>query len=124
MNLGALDRGLVGLNQSGEACDIGYALVEQLLRGVAVLGQRGGAIEILLGVGETGLVLRQLGDRLIEGGLKRRAFYASDQRDETRYLEPLHEIVARGTTPAEELLAKYQGGWSGSVDPVFDELAY
>jgi glutamate--cysteine ligase len=61
---------------------------------------------------------------LAEGGLKRRAFYDSDQRDETRYLEPLHEIVARGTTPAEELLAKYQGGWSGSVDPVFEEYAY
>jgi glutamate--cysteine ligase len=61
---------------------------------------------------------------LSEAGLKRRGFLDSDRRDETRYLEPLQEIVARGTTPAEELLAKYSGTWGGSVDPVFVEYAY
>ena len=61
---------------------------------------------------------------LSEAGLKRRGFLDSDRRDETRYLEPLHEIVARGVTPAEELLAKYSGAWGGSVDPVFAEYAY
>ena len=30
-------------------------------------------------------------------------------RDETRYLRPLQEIVARGITPAEELLEKFHG---------------
>ena len=44
-------------------------------------------------------------------------------RDETRYLEPLDEIVARGATPAEELIAKYNGEWRGSVEPAFTELA-
>ena len=47
---------------------------------------------------------------LSEAGLKRRGFLDSDRRDETRYLEPLQEIVARGTTPAEELLEKYARG--------------
>jgi glutamate--cysteine ligase len=61
---------------------------------------------------------------LSEAGLKRRAFLDSDKRDESRYLEPLQEIVARGTTPAEELLAKYHGSWGGSVEPVFEEYAY
>jgi glutamate--cysteine ligase len=61
---------------------------------------------------------------LSEAGLKRRAFRDSDQRDETRYLDPLHEIVARGTTPAEELLVKYREPWGGSVEPVFEEYAY
>jgi glutamate--cysteine ligase len=32
--------------------------------------------------------------------------------------------VARGITPAEELLAKYHGAWGGSVEPVFEEYAY
>ena len=45
-------------------------------------------------------------------------------RDETRYLRPLQEIVARGITPAEELLEKYHGPWNGSVEPIFDEYAY
>ena len=61
---------------------------------------------------------------LSEAGLKRRGFLDSDGRDETRYLEPLQEIVARGTTPAEELLEKYHGPWGKSVEPVFDENAY
>jgi len=30
-------------------------------------------------------------------------------RHETRYLRPLQEFIARGTTPAEELLEKYDG---------------
>src|SRR6476469_3744933 len=61
---------------------------------------------------------------LAEAGLKRRGFRDSEGRDETRYLEPLHEIVARGMTPAEELLEKYFGAWGKSVDSVFDEYAY
>ena len=36
----------------------------------------------------------------------------------------LEEIVARGITPAEVLLERYQGPWNASVDPVFDEFAY
>ncbi|MGA8293440.1 MAG: glutamate--cysteine ligase, partial [Rhodoplanes sp.] len=56
-------------------------------------------------------------------GLARRA-RLSGGRDETIYLEPLDEIVARGRTPAEELLEKFHGRWCGSVDPVFAECAY
>ena len=44
--------------------------------------------------------------------------------DETRYLRPLQEFVARGITPAEELLDKFHGAWGGSVEPVFKEYAY
>jgi glutamate--cysteine ligase len=61
---------------------------------------------------------------LSQAGLSRRAFLDSDGRDESRYLEPLQEIVTRGTTPAEELLGKYRGAWGGSVEPVFEEYAY
>ena len=45
-------------------------------------------------------------------------------RDETRYLRPLEESIARGITPAEELLEKFHGAWNGSVEPIFDEYAY
>jgi glutamate--cysteine ligase len=62
--------------------------------------------------------------RLAEKGLARRHQLDRNGRDETRYLRPLQEIVARGITPAEELLAQYHGPWNGSVDPVFDEYAY
>jgi glutamate--cysteine ligase len=62
--------------------------------------------------------------RLAEAGLKRRKRFDNDGRDETRYLRPLQEFVARGITPAEELLEKYHGPWGRSVEPVFDENAY
>jgi glutamate--cysteine ligase len=61
---------------------------------------------------------------LSEAGLKRRAKLDHDKRDESRYLRPLQEFVARGITPAEELLEKYHGPWGRSVEPVFDEYAY
>jgi len=62
--------------------------------------------------------------RLAEKGLVRRNKLDRNGRDETRYLRPLQEIVARGITPAEELLEKYRGPWKGSVEPIFDEYAY
>jgi glutamate--cysteine ligase len=62
--------------------------------------------------------------RLAEKGLARRARLDRNGRDETRYLRPLQEIVARGITPAEELLEKFHGPWNGSVEPIFDEYAY
>ena len=45
-------------------------------------------------------------------------------QDETHYLEPLDDLVSRGTTPAEELLVKFNGPWAGSVEPIFAEYAY
>ena len=62
--------------------------------------------------------------RLAEKGLVRRNKLDRNGRDETRYLRPLQEIVARGITPAEELLEKYHGPWKGSVEPIFEEYAY
>ena len=62
--------------------------------------------------------------RLAEKGLARRKQLDRNGRDETRYLRPLQEIVARGITPAEELLEKFNGPWKGSVEPIFDEYAY
>jgi glutamate--cysteine ligase len=61
---------------------------------------------------------------LARAGLKRRARRDHSGVDETRYLDPLDEIVERGVTPAEELLEKFEKKWGGSVEPVFDEYAY
>jgi glutamate--cysteine ligase len=74
--------------------------------------------------GRTVLDLARETIALAEGGLKRRNRLDKDGRDEGLYLEPLKEIVARGITPAEELLEKYHGPWEGSVEPVFSEYAY
>jgi glutamate--cysteine ligase len=61
---------------------------------------------------------------LAEGGLKRRRRLDSNGRDETQYLQPIQEIVARGMTSAGQLFEKFEGPWGGSVTPVFEEFAY
>jgi glutamate--cysteine ligase len=62
--------------------------------------------------------------RLARRGLEKRARLDRNGRDETRFLRPLEEIVARGITPAEELLEKYFNEWNESVAPVYDQYAY
>jgi glutamate--cysteine ligase len=61
---------------------------------------------------------------LARAGLSRRKRLDANGKDETRYLEPLEDRVARDTTPAQELLDKYNGPWRGSVDPIYGEQAY
>jgi len=62
--------------------------------------------------------------RLAAKGLARRKHLDRNGRDETRYLRPLEESIARGITPAEELLEKYFNEWNNSVEPIFDAYAY
>jgi glutamate--cysteine ligase len=62
--------------------------------------------------------------KLARSGLIRRKRLDASGRDETRYLEVLEDRLARRTTPAQELLAKFDGPWGGSVDPIYTEEAY
>ena len=62
--------------------------------------------------------------RLAQRGLARRRHFDPAGHDEARYLRELQDYVARGITPAEELLEKFHGPWSGNVEPVFREYAY
>ena len=57
-------------------------------------------------------------------GLVRRARLNSSGSDESIFLAPLEETVASGLTPAERLLAKYEGPWMGDIRRLFDEYAY
>jgi glutamate--cysteine ligase len=61
---------------------------------------------------------------LAHSGLRRRARADHFGRDETRYLEPLDRIIDAGHTPAEEMLAKFNGPWAGSVTPAYTEYAF
>jgi len=62
--------------------------------------------------------------KLARAGLLRRRRLDVGGQDETRYLDVLDDRLARGTTPAQELLEKYNGPWGGSVDPIYAEEAY
>ena len=58
------------------------------------------------------------------GGLKRRAKLNDEGNDETVFLRPLQEVVARGTTSAEELVRLYEGEWGRDMSKVFKHLTY
>ena len=57
-------------------------------------------------------------------GLANRGKKNSDGFDETTFIAPLQEVVARGTTSAQEMLAAYHSRWNHSIEPVFNEYAY
>jgi glutamate--cysteine ligase len=57
-------------------------------------------------------------------GLKARNRLNGEGQDESVFLQPLDEILAKKKVLAEEMLSLYQGRWNGSVEPVFDEYQY
>jgi glutamate--cysteine ligase len=71
--------------------------------------------------------LREVGREVLgisRTGLKNRARKNRDGYDETSFLNTLDEVVARGTTSAEEMLSAYHTRWGGSIEPAFLEYAY
>ena len=60
---------------------------------------------------------------LSRAGLSRRAKRDASGRDESIYLAPLQEILARGQTLAQSLEERYRGAWGGNAEPALTELA-
>jgi glutamate--cysteine ligase len=74
-----------------------------------------------------GRSVRDVGRDVVElarAGLARRRRLDYRGADESHFLAPLEEVIARGETPAEALLKHFHGEWQGSIEPVFDRLAY
>ena len=57
-------------------------------------------------------------------GLTRRAQLNSAGDNEGGFLDPLRDVIATGMTPADRLLAKYDGDWKGDVSRIYDELSF
>jgi glutamate--cysteine ligase len=57
-------------------------------------------------------------------GLKARGRLDARGNDECQFIETLEETVARGQTPAEDLLERYHGAWQGDIGQVFLDNAY
>ncbi|WP_337183365.1 glutamate--cysteine ligase [Shinella sp.] len=57
-------------------------------------------------------------------GLAARARTNGEGMDETIFLAPLDEVLAKKATLAEDMLARYHGRWNGSIEPVFAEYQY
>jgi glutamate--cysteine ligase len=61
---------------------------------------------------------------LARAGLRARGLRDGAGDDESRYLGPLDAIVAKGRTPAQDLLHKFHQEWGGTVDPAFRECVF
>jgi glutamate--cysteine ligase len=75
----------------------------------------------------TGEPLRDFATRILaiaESGLVARARLNSAGDSESGYLDPLREIVARGTSPARVLLDRYHGEWRGDVSRIYEEQSF
>lgn len=66
-------------------------------------------------------------ERLLEigsAGLARLACKDAQGRDETRFLRPLVDSVARGETFAERLLGLYRDRWQGDLSRIWEEVEF
>jgi glutamate--cysteine ligase len=74
-----------------------------------------------------GGTLQQLGQRILaiaEAGLNARAEHNGAGDNESGFLDPLRDVIARGTTPAQILLDRYYGEWQGDVSRIYDEMSF
>lgn len=61
---------------------------------------------------------------LSHNGLKARANLDKDGNDETHFLHPIEEMLAREQNLAQELLECYHGKWNGNITNIFTQYLY
>ena len=57
-------------------------------------------------------------------GLSRRAQLNSAGDNEGGFLDPLRDVLATGMTPADRLLARFNGEWDGDVSHIYEEFSF
>jgi len=117
----------VGLLYDDVALDAAWELVrhwsiaerEELRRVVPRL-----ALEAPLpGGGTVHNLARQVVD-IAAAGLSRRGQLNSAGDNESGFLDPLHDVVTSGMTPADRLLDRFHGDWAGDVARVYQEMSF
>ncbi|HUH49959.1 MAG TPA: glutamate--cysteine ligase [Mycoplana sp.] len=80
-----------------------------------------------LNAGRRGVTLWDIGREVLSiarSGLVARGRVNGDGVDESVFLAPLEEVLAKKSTLAEDMLALYNGRWHQSVEPVFADYQY
>ncbi|MCX7306268.1 MAG: glutamate--cysteine ligase [Hyphomicrobiales bacterium] len=116
----------VGLLYDRETLDAAEALTRDWTFG-EVLSMRNAVPTEGINAAFRGRPLREIGREVLalsRQGLRNRNRKNRDGYDETSFLTTLDEVVARGTTSAEEMLNAYHTRWGGSIEPAFMEYAY
>src|SRR5438270_7164772 len=123
----ALPAPWVGLLYDSEALDAAWELVkhwsigerERLRHEVPKL-----ALDAVMPDGQS---MRDFAARVLDiaaGGLTRRTQLNSAGDNEGGFLDPLRDVIATGMTPADRLLARYNGEWQGDVSRIYDEFSF
>jgi len=71
--------------------------------------------------------MREFAGRVLDisaDGLTRRAKLNSAGDNEGGFLDPLRDVVATGMTPADRLLARFEGPWNGDVSHIYEEFSF
>ncbi|WP_339822924.1 glutamate--cysteine ligase [uncultured Parasphingorhabdus sp.] len=74
-----------------------------------------------------GQTLKDLAAEILDissAGLTARNRLNSSGDNESGFLDPLREVVARGKSPAAQLLERYHGEWNGDVSRIYDEMSF
>jgi glutamate--cysteine ligase len=74
-----------------------------------------------------GGTVRELAAEVLDiasAGLSRRGELNASGDNEGGFLDPLHEVVASGRSPADLLLERYRGEWNGDVSRVYSEMSF
>jgi glutamate--cysteine ligase len=117
----------VGLLYDGEALEEAWQQVrdwtieerEQLRRDVPKL-----ALDAITPDGEP---MRDFAARVLDiaaDGLSRRAQLNSAGDNEGGFLDPLRDVLATGMSPADRLLARFNGEWNGDVSHIYEEFSF
>ena len=74
-----------------------------------------------------GQTLKDLAAEILDissAGLTARNRLNTSGDNESGFLDPLREVVAKGKSPAAQLLERYHGEWNGDVSRVYDEMSF
>lgn len=61
---------------------------------------------------------------IASAGLTARGRLNTSGDNETGFLDPLRDVVARGKSPAEQLLDLYHGEWAGDLSNIYPEMSF
>ena len=61
---------------------------------------------------------------IASAGLTARGRLNTSGDNESGFLDPLRDVVAKGKSPAAQLLARYHGDWNGDLSHIYDEMSF
>jgi glutamate--cysteine ligase len=61
---------------------------------------------------------------IASAGLTARGRLNTSGDNESGFLDPLREVVAKGKSPAAQLLERYHGEWNGDLSRIYDEMSF